>query len=203
MPDFSHEAQENGCIVGVDEAGMGCWAGPVVAAAAFVPQDLSRDFLIHINDSKKLSRHKRDYLYACITQTPDIKFGVGIGVLEEIEKYNIRQASFIAMQRAISALPMPIDLALIDGNGAPKLSCAYKTITKGDQKSYSIAVASIIAKVTRDNIMVELGKEYPHYDWAQNAGYGTKKHQNALGAHGVTPHHRVTYAPIAKILEKK
>ncbi len=203
MPDFFYETQHDDCVVGVDEVGMGCWAGPVVAAAAFVPQDISQDIVQHIDDSKKLSAIKRIYLYQKIMATPDIKIGLGLGSVEEIEQKNIRQASFMAMKRAIENMGITADFALIDGNGTPTLPCPYQTIIRGDQKSYSIAVASVIAKVERDQYMAILHKDYPQYGWEKNAGYGTQKHQEALEIHGVSPHHRATYAPIVRRAEKK
>jgi ribonuclease HII len=197
-PDFSHEQHFGGTVCGIDEAGRGPWAGPVVAAAAILDaHNLPRG----INDSKKLSAAKRDALYEQIIAST--RYGVGIASVEEIDHMNILEATKLAMQRAYDALgePQPTT-ALIDGNKAPLLPCYAHTIVGGDAKCLSIAAASIIAKVTRDRMMHELAQTFPHYGWEKNAGYGTKYHQDALKKWGVTPHHRQSYAPIRALLEQ-
>lgn len=184
-----------GIIAGVDEAGRGPWAGPVVASAVII--DIN-NIPSGINDSKKLKSESREVLYKTIMQTCHV--GVGIASAEEIDDINILQATMLAMQRAVSNLPIAPGLALIDGNKTPKLPCNAIAIIKGDAKSISIAAASIIAKVTRDRIMRSLSEEFPEYGWHTNAGYGTKTHQDALAKHGITPHHRKSYKPVAALI---
>lgn len=192
MPDLSIENNyHNKLIAGVDEAGRGPWAGPVVAAAVII--DPNKIFTA-INDSKKLNKNQREILYDLITE--NYIFAVGMADVTEIDQLNILNASLLAMQRAIKALPKHPDIALIDGNKAPKLSCPAIPIIGGDAKSYSIAAASIIAKVTRDRIMHELSCSHPQYFWQDNAGYGTSKHIAAINQYGVTEHHRNSFKPI-------
>lgn len=203
MPDFSFEnthGRLNGAfIAGVDEVGRGPLAGPVVAAAVILHADLPDALLHGINDSKALSLEKREKLFPLIQQ--HAVFAIAESSVAEIDSINILQASLLAMQRAVAALGAACDLALIDGNKAPKLSCPALTIVKGDAKSLSIAAASILAKVTRDRLMCDLHREYPHYGWDGNAGYPTPQHLAGLQSHGVTPHHRTSFAPVRKILE--
>jgi ribonuclease HII len=196
FPNFSVEQAHGGIVAGVDEAGRGPWAGDVTASAVILdPKNIPAG----LNDSKKLSSSKRDDLYAEIIA--NAKVGVGIASAAEIDEINILEATKLAMQRAIAALSVLPDLALIDGNKAPKLPCPAQTIIGGDAKSLSIAAASIIAKVTRDRVMCNLSKEFPEYGWERNAGYGTKHHQEALAKYGITAHHRKSYKPIKKIME--
>lgn len=190
MPDLSIEQQYAGIIAGVDEAGRGPWAGPVVAAAVILD---TKNIPFGINDSKKLTDKKREVLYDVIMETSQV--GIGIVGAEEIDRINILQASLLAMQQAVAELPHYPDIALIDGNKAPLLRCKTQTVVKGDAKSLSIAAASIIAKVTRDRIMRQLSLEFPAYGWERNAGYGTKIHQEALATHGITVHHRRSFGP--------
>jgi len=204
MPDFSIEddARNNGyqIIAGVDEAGRGPWCGPVVAGAAILdPATLPEDLLKGLDDSKKLKAEKREALLERLKEHAII--GVGEASVEEIDQFNILAATMMAMKRAVDNLKTPVDLALIDGNRTPDLDCPAQAIVKGDGKSLSIAAASIVAKVTRDKIMEELADAYPGYGWEKNAGYGTKAHQEALAAHGVTPHHRKSFAPIRRLIE--
>jgi len=197
-PDFSIESTYTGIIAGVDEAGRGPWAGPVVAAAAIL------DFAnipTGIDDSKKLSAEKRETLFAIITQSCD--YGVGIASVEEIDGLNILGATKLAMRRAVEGLKTTPAIALVDGNSSPGLACKTKLVIGGDAKSLSIAAASIIAKVTRDRIMCELACEHPYYGWESNAGYGTKKHQDGLAKFGVTPHHRKSFRPIRELIEAR
>ncbi|MFW0777103.1 MAG: ribonuclease HII [Rickettsiales bacterium] len=198
IPDLSIEATCKGIVAGVDEAGRGPWAGPVVAAAAILD---ASNLPPGINDSKKLTAKRREALFDSILE--NAQTGVGIATVEEIDEHNILAASMIAMQRAVEALNTHVDMALIDGNKAPKLSCPCQTIVKGDAKSLSIAAASIIAKVTRDRMMAELAEQFPGYGWESNAGYGTKTHQKGLAELGITPHHRKSFAPIRTIIEAK
>ncbi|PCI89054.1 MAG: ribonuclease HII [Hyphomicrobiales bacterium] len=201
--DFSFEQglwQEDLCFVaGVDEAGRGPWAGPVVAAAAIFKPHYKADFLSGLNDSKKLSAKKREALYIYILEHCD--YAVGMASVEEIDEINILQASMLAMSRAINDLPNKAQYVLIDGNKIPdQLNIPAEAIIKGDGRSYSIAAASIVAKVTRDRLMQKLHDEFPHYGWSRNAGYGTKLHQEGLSKHGVTQHHRRSFKPIQKII---
>lgn len=186
-------------ICGIDEVGRGPWAGPVMAAAVILPDPLP-DFFATVTDSKKLSVKKRDALYPLLIEC--CQFAIGQASVEEIDSMNILQATFLAMERAVAALPMRPDYAFVDGNKLPKLPCAAEAVIGGDAKVPAIAAASIIAKVTRDRLMAELCSEYPGYDWAKNAGYGTKSHQNGLETLGVTPHHRKSFAPIKALLAK-
>lgn len=196
-PDFSFEDSiETLPVCGIDEAGRGPWAGPVVAAAVIL--DPLR-FPEGLNDSKKLSAKRRDALFDAINKTALV--GVGIATVQEIDEMNILQATFLAMRRAAEALPQCPSYALIDGNKVPpNLICEAQAIVKGDGRSLSIAAASIIAKVTRDRIMVTLAQQFPGYGWERNAGYGVKAHQEGLNRLGVTPHHRVSFKPIHKML---
>lgn len=196
-PDFSFELNSNQSrVCGIDEAGRGPWAGPVVASAVILNSAQIPDGL---NDSKKLTAKRRDALFDVIKETAQV--GVGIATVQEIDELNILQATFLAMRRAVEDLPQPPDYALIDGNKIPPhLSCNAEAIVKGDGRSLSIAAASIIAKVTRDRIMVTLAQQFPGYGWERNAGYGVKAHQEGLNRLGVTPHHRVSFKPIHKML---
>lgn len=195
MPDLSIESETNGIVAGVDEAGRGPWAGPVVAAATILnPNNIPEG----VNDSKKLSEKKREQLFNEIYAVA--KVGVGVVSPQEIDNLNILQASMLAMQKAVAELQITPDMALIDGNKCPELPCPAQFVIKGDSKSLSIAAASIIAKVTRDRIMKDLATKFPVYGWERNSGYGTKLHQEGLAAHGITEHHRKSFKPIAKIL---
>jgi ribonuclease HII len=176
IPSFEFEQQTQGIAVGLDEAGMGCWAGDVFAAAAYVPQTLSKDFLSQIHDSKNLTAKKRQTLFQSY-QEMGIQFFVACASLQEIEQLNIRGAALLAMERAYEGLGIKAELALVDGTMQPKLPCQVQSVVKGDQRSYSIAAASIAVKVSRDQYMQELDALHPEYGWADNAGYGTKKHQ--------------------------
>lgn len=196
--DFSNELCYSGVIAGVDEVGRGPWAGPVVAAAVILDRN---QLPAGIHDSKKLNRTTRESLYTIIMRVAHV--GVGICSVEEIDEYNILGASKRAMRRAYDALPGKPDTVLIDGNQLPDIPCAMEAIIGGDGICVSIAAASIIAKVMRDRIMVELAKEFPQYGWDSNSGYGTKAHQDALALFGVTIHHRRSFAPIRKLLEMK
>ncbi len=205
MPDFLienfHSANDK-TVVGIDEAGRGPWAGPVVASCVYI-QNPNLSFLTKLDDSKKLSKTKRESLFRDITT--HLEYGIGISTPEEIDEINILQATFLAMKRAIEEVTTnSIDIALIDGTHIPTFD-HVKTIAvkKGDQKSYSIAAASIIAKVTRDRMMEEYSKTYPQYLWHKNAGYGTKDHIRALKEFGVTPLHRKSFAPIKKQLDSQ
>ena len=195
--DFSGEQHYEGIVAGIDEAGRGPWAGPVVAAAVILDRD---NFPAGVNDSKQLSKGKREALFDMLMAHAQV--GVGICSVEEIDEHNILGATKLAMQRAFELLPCRPDTVLIDGNQPPQLPCNTHAIIGGDGLCVSIAAASIIAKVTRDRMMVKLAKEFPHYGWESNAGYGTRTHQAGLATFGVTPHHRRSFAPIRKLLDE-
>ena len=204
MPDFllEHAAIAEGykVVCGVDEAGRGPWAGPVVAAATILDEKtLSKELMDGIDDSKKLKPAKREDLFLRLSE--EVQIGVGLADVDEIDELNILQATLLAMKRAVENLPLQPDFALIDGNKVPDLGPAgARYVVKGDSISLSIAAASIAAKVTRDRIMKELAETCPGYGWERNAGYGTAEHQAALKRLGVTSAHRKSYAPIRKIL---
>lgn len=205
MPDWKIENGHRGLICGIDEAGRGPWAGPVVAGAAvFLTREVSPELLAQLNDSKKLTAKKREYLYELLRQEEQaghILCGIGEASAAEIDELNILQATFLAMRRAVEKLPQKPDIALIDGNRLPKdFPCANECFIGGDGRSYSIAAASILAKVYRDRLMSEMAKQYPHYGFEKNAGYGTKAHIEGLRQYGVTPQHRRSYRPIKEFL---
>ncbi len=194
MPDFSYENEkrEQGYkfVCGIDEAGRGPLAGPVCAAAVILPPDLDFE---GINDSKKLSEKKREKLYEEITEKA-ISWSVAFASVNEIEKYNILGATYLAMERAVEGLKIPADFALIDGNRTPTgLKIPSETIVKGDSKSFSIAAASIIAKVTRDRLLAEYDAIYPQYKFLQHKGYGTKVHIEAIKEFGPCDIHRPSF----------
>lgn len=200
MPHYRHEkrllALLKGPVCGVDEAGRGPLAGPVVAAAVILEQSrIPRG----LNDSKQLTETEREAAFPRIIRAA-IAVGVGEASVGEIDLINIRQATHLAMARAVRALQVAAAFALVDGNDAPALPCPCETLIGGDGISASIAAASIIAKVTRDRMMVALHAEHPGYSWASNKGYGTPEHYSGLKDHGVTIHHRRSFAPIHNIL---
>ena len=200
-PDFSFElaaqAQGYSLICGIDEAGRGPWAGPVVAAAVILdPQNIPAG----LNDSKKLTEAKREKLFAEIIASA--KVGIGIGEEARIDRDNILATTLWAMAEAVRNLDTPLHFALVDGNRAPQLSCGVQTIVSGDARCLSIAAASIIAKVTRDRIMVALDREFPAYGFARHKGYGTAFHNAALQKFGPCIHHRRSFAPIARLLAR-
>ena len=200
LPDFTREirlaSEFDGLVAGVDEAGRGPWAGPVVAAAVILDESAIPTGL---NDSKKLTEMRREQLFAPIRASALV--GIGIIDVNIIDRDNILNATLQAMTLAIDHLPTHPAIALIDGNRCPQLSCPAKALVKGDALSLSIAAASIIAKVTRDRIMREIAKEYPQYGFEKHKGYGTKAHQEALFVHGVSPHHRRSFKPIRNLIE--
>ncbi len=197
------EAQGFKAIAGVDEAGRGPLAGPVVAGAVILHPDVLADpqslapALHTLNDSKQLTESQRETLYKALMQSPHA-YGVGIVEAHEIDRLGIQQANFSAMHRAIEALPTPADYLLIDGYNLPGTNQPALRIIKGDARALSIAAASIIAKVTRDRIMIDMDKQYPQYGFAQHKGYGTATHIAAIAENGPCPIHRKTFAPIAQ-----
>lgn len=205
-PDLKYEQAAHGAghkrICGVDEAGRGPLAGPVVAAAVVLDPDvLGQPVWQLLDDSKRMRATSRDTLFDVIMQTAAV--GVGICDVDEIDHLNILGATMKAMAGAISAIDPAPDHALIDGNRLPVLTCAATCIVKGDQKSMSIAAASVIAKVTRDRIMRDLAARHPGYGWERNAGYGTAEHLAAIASLGVTSHHRRSFAPVREALNLK
>ena len=175
---------------GCDEAGRGCLAGSVYAAAVILPSDYQNELL---NDSKKLTAKKRYALREEIERDA-IAWAVGIVAPEEIDKINILNASFLAMHRALDQLKVRPEAVIVDGNRfKPYQDLPSTTIVKGDGKYLSIAAASILAKTYRDDYMLSLAEEYPQYDWQSNMGYPTKKHRQAIREHGITPYHRKSY----------
>lgn len=204
MPTFLLEQQHKGPVAGIDEAGRGPLAGPVVASCVFIP-DQSAPFLEHVKDSKKLTPLKREALFTEITR--HCAFGIAVADPQEIDEINILQATFLAMTRSVDGLHMAfnVDLAaiLVDGNHKPK-GLEHPNIipvVKGDDKSYSIACASILAKVTRDRIMRELDEAHPQYGWANNMGYPTAEHMAAVKEFGPCAHHRQSFSPVRKALQ--
>jgi len=199
FPDHSFDSQYSGVVAGIDEAGRGPWAGDVVAAAVIfsdknnIPQG--------INDSKKLTKAKREGLYGLIMQNACI--GVGIANVEEIDQYNILGATKLAMLRAYENLTIKPNILLIDGNQLPNIDCKMEKVVGGDAISPSIAAASIIAKVTRDRMMCKIAEEFPEYGFERNSGYGTALHMQAIAKYGITKYHRKSFAPIKEVILKK
>ena len=183
---FAHGIQ---LVCGVDEAGRGPLAGPVCAAAVILPPHME---ISGLNDSKKLTDLKRRELFPII-QEKAIAFGIGMADQTEIDEYNILQATFLAMERALAQLAVRPEVALIDGNRARDFGLPVETVVKGDSRSANIAAASVLAKVTRDNLMLELDEKYPQYHFAVHKGYGTKIHYAALREYGPCPIHRYTF----------
>ena len=200
MPDFAIERRCDGVVCGIDEAGRGPLAGPVVAAAVVIDRQRFRGMLRReLDDSKALPREQREFcyeaLFAC-ARNGIVSIGVGAASVGEIDRINILRASLVAMKRAVAALGAVPNMALVDGIVPPPLPCPVKTVVKGDALSFSIAAASIIAKVTRDRIMHGLAGRYPGYGWETNVGYSTPEHGAAIRALGVTPHHRRSFEPV-------
>ena len=215
------DTQFNAPLCGIDEVGRGPLCGPVVSACVYIPaENLDNPLWDSINDSKKISAIKREKLFEPLKEL--CFYGIAEASAQEIDDINIHHATLLAMKRAFEDMLSSYDLivgshgskrdpsvkpkddkggwtALIDGKFAPDLPCATQTVIKGDSTSLCIAAASIIAKVTRDRLMTKLHGEYPHYGWDTNAGYGTKAHMEGLQSHGLTPFHRLSFAPCAKL----
>lgn len=200
MPDFAIERRCAGVVCGVDEAGRGPLAGPVVAAAVIIDRQRFRGELRRtLDDSKALSRELRESCYRGLlrcAKSGAVRIGVGAAGVREIDRINILRANLVAMGRAVGALGVRPDMALIDGNIAPALCCPVRTVVGGDALSFSIAAASVVAKVTRDRIMRALARRYPGYGWESNVGYSTREHFAGIDRLGVTPHHRRSFAPV-------
>ena len=201
MPHWKHEIAagiKDGVVVcGVDEVGRGPLAGPVVACAVVLPQDLSKSFLRRVKDSKQIDREEREEVAAILREKA--AYCVGKAEVDEIDSINILRASHLAMLRAYEGLPSRPAHALVDGNQAPNLPCPITCIISGDAISLSIAAASIIAKVERDKIMRELAEAHPLYGWETNVGYSTREHLTALQQHGPTPYHRRSFRPVYEL----
>lgn len=205
MPDFAIEdaAARSGAarIAGIDEAGRGPLAGPVFAAAVVIAKGaLGRGLLARIDDSKVLAPPERDDIDAALRAAPGVAIGVGHADVLEIDSLNILQATFLAMARAVAALGDRPDVALVDGSQVPRVGCPVRCVVGGDGLSLSIAAASIVAKVARDRVMIDMAARFPGYGWERNKGYGTAEHRAAIRRLGVTPEHRRSFAPIAHIL---
>jgi ribonuclease HII len=199
MPDFTLESAHGGRVAGLDEAGRGPLAGPVLAAAVVFlrpPPDALADLL---DDSKRLTASRRDIAFAALRLAARdglLEYGIAAASAGEIARINILRASQLAMARALARLPSPPTLALVDGNQAPALPCPVRCVIGGDAMSLSIAAASILAKVTRDRAMARLDRRWPGYGFASHQGYATAVHRAALARLGPTPHHRRGFAPV-------
>lgn len=205
MPSWDIENSFSEVVCGIDEAGRGPWVGPVAAGAVmFLRHDVSAELLQNLDDSKKLSAAKRERLYDLLmneAEVGNLLYGIGLASAAEIDEMNILQATFLAMTRAAEQLSIKPQLALIDGNRLPnRFLCSAQCYIGGDGRSYSIAAASILAKVYRDRLMQKMAEKYPYYGFEKNAGYGTKEHIAGIRAHGLTPEHRCSYKPIKQFL---
>ncbi len=201
MPSFEFETRISGIVAGIDEVGRGPLAGPVVAAAAIIDRARAPKSLLKlIDDSKKLSEARREAAYEAMIASGCVGYAIAEASVAEIDRLNILQATFLAMRRALAALAERPDRVLVDGNRLPPdLGCAGECIVGGDSVSYSIAAASILAKVTRDRQMARLAAEFPGYGWESNRGYGSAVHLRALERLGPTPHHRMSFAPLNRL----
>lgn len=200
-PDFSleREALEQGLrpIAGVDEAGRGPWAGPVIAAAVILDPNAIPEGL---DDSKKLTEGEREQLFNYLVT--HAQCATAAGSVVRIDRDNVLAATMWAMAEAVGGLPVKPACVLVDGNKAPELSCTSRAIVKGDALSLSIAAASIVAKVTRDRLMLDMAAGFPGYGWERNKGYGTQEHADALARLGPTPYHRRSFKPIRELISK-
>jgi ribonuclease HII len=184
-------------IAGIDEAGRGPLAGPVVAAACHLPEGA---LFAHLNDSKQLDPAQREILFTEITTYPNVIYGIGIMEVETIDRINILQATLLAMRKAVQAMPLAPDYLLIDGNQLPHFDIPTESLVQGDALSISIAAASILAKVTRDRIMEKMDRKWPQYGFKQHKGYATEQHLQAIQSHGPCPFHRRSFDPIRSLL---
>ena len=196
MPDYAIELEHGGRVAGVDEAGRGPLAGPVVAAAVVFPLGLPASLAALLDDSKKLTAEQRLLAFEALRACGLAEIAVGAASVGEISRINILRASLLAMHRAVSRLPSLPDVALVDGNQKPPLTCPVRCVIGGDGLSLSIAAASIVAKVVRDRAMARLAARFPVYGWETNAGYGTAFHRAAIDRHGPTPHHRPSFGAV-------
>ncbi|MCB4822157.1 ribonuclease HII [Roseicella aerolata] len=199
MPDFSLEAAAGGLVAGVDEAGVGPLAGPVLAAAVAFPNGVPPLLAALLDDSKRLKAAARGAAFAALREAAargEAECAIAAASAAEIGRLNILRATHLAMARAVARLRLAPDLALVDGNRPPPLPCPVRCVVGGDGLSLSIAAASILAKVTRDRAMARLDPRWPAYGFAAHAGYPTARHRAALAAHGPCPHHRRGFAPV-------
>jgi ribonuclease HII len=199
MVDFALEQTTAGRVAGVDEAGRGPLAGPVVAAAVVFVAGLPASLLGLIDDSKRLTPEQRQVAYLALCAAPGVEIGIGAASVIEVARLNILRAALLAMRRAVHRLPAPPDLALVDGNQPPPLDCPIRCVIGGDGLSLSIAAASIVAKVVRDRAMARLAIRFPGYGWEHNAGYATEMHREALHRLGPTPHHRTDFGTVRQL----
>jgi ribonuclease HII len=202
MPSFTIESAAGGRVAGVDEAGRGPLAGPVLAAAVVFPRRPPRALARLIDDSKQLDAEARATAFAALWQSRAAgiaEVGVGAASVAEIARLNILHAALLAMARAVARLPAPPDLALVDGNQPPPLACAVRCVVEGDATCLSIAAASIVAKVLRDRAMTRLAVRWPGYGWESNAGYATLAHREALRRLGPTRHHRAAFGTVRQL----
>jgi len=207
MPDYALESAAmksfaGGRVAGVDEAGRGPLAGPVLAAAVVLPRRVPRGLAALLDDSKKLDAAQRDTAFAALRAAQAaglIEIGVGAASVPEIGRINILRAALLAMARAVARLPAPPDLALVDGNQPPPLTCTLRCVIGGDAQCLSIAAASIVAKVLRDRAMTRLARRWPGYGWETNAGYATQSHRAALLRLGPTRHHRTAFGSVRQL----
>jgi ribonuclease HII len=199
MPHDRFEREHGGRVAGVDEAGRGPLAGPVVAAAVVFTGRVPRALAKQLDDSKKLTAAQREAALAALRAWPGAEIGVAAASVADIARLNILHASLLAMARAVLRLRLPPDLALVDGNMPPRLLCPVRCVVGGDAECLSIAAASIVAKVVRDRAMARLGARFPMYGWAENAGYATAYHRAALQAHGPTRHHRAAFGTVRQL----
>jgi len=181
-------------VAGVDEAGRGPWAGPVIAAAVVITPD--SPWLEGVDDSKQLTRRRREDLAAAIVST--LVHGVGGASVREIDRFNVRGATALAMRRALARLRCAVGLVVVDGTPMAELGRAHEAMVDGDARCYAVACASIVAKTVRDRVMQRLGLRYPDFGWEHNAGYGTPDHRAALDRRGPTPHHRRSFTPVVQ-----
>jgi len=198
MPNLQMELAAGGRVAGIDEAGRGPLAGPVVAAAVVLDAAIPPELAELLDDSKKLTAAQRLAAFLAL-HASTAEIGVGAASVTEILKLNILHASLLAMRRAVAALERVPDLALVDGNTPPRLACPVRCVVGGDALCLSIAAASIVAKVVRDRAMARLGARFPGYGWEVNAGYATAHHREALRRLGPTCHHRATFGTVAQL----
>ncbi len=199
MPDYTREARHGGRVAGVDEAGRGPLAGPVMAAAVLFPGAVPESLAELIDDSKRLTADTRAAALSALRACPGVEIAVAAASVDEIARLNILGASLLAMRRAVDRLAVRPELVLVDGNRPPTLSCPVQCVVGGDGLSLSIAAASIVAKVMRDRLMCRLAARLPHYGWERNAGYATAAHRVALGALGPSRHHRASFGLVRRL----
>ena len=200
MPNYALEKAAGGRVAGVDEVGRGPLAGPVVAAAVVFPTGVPRKLAALLDDSKKLSAEQRLAAFEALRSSGRAEIAVAAASVAEIDRLNILRAALLAMCRAVARLPMPPDLALVDGNMPPALTCPVRCVVGGDARCLSIAAASIVAKVVRDRAMARLAVRWPGYGWETNVGYATEFHRAALLRLGPTRHHRPAFASVAQLM---